>query len=73
MKGKSVDAPYTRGKSTTNTSSMNGKRVDAPLFRRKSVIDTSSMRGKSVGLPKEGKKEETTSILINFNRGKFGD
>ena len=52
---------------------MKGKSADAPLFRRKSTFVPSRMKGKSVNLPKEGKKAETTSISINFSRGKFGD
>ena len=52
---------------------MKEKSVDAPFFRRKSFFDASSMKGKSVGLPKEGKNVETTSISINFNRGRFRD
>ena len=47
---------------------MKGKSVDALFLRRKSIVSAYCMKGKSNDLPKEVKKEETTSISINLSR-----
>ena len=62
-----------KGKSTIDASSMKGKSTAKPFLRRKNVTGDSSMKGNSADLPKEGKKAETTSMPINFSRGKFRD
>ena len=70
-----TSTPSMKGKSTVDAPSSGRQRagIGTPSMKGKSTIGAPSMKGKSVDLPKEGKREEITSISINFSREKFGD